>query len=176
MRAGDGGKAFGHGYAPPAGRDDRPLVTSRRVGKGEVVYVAAPLLKSYLNYQDPRIAALLLSLVDRLMPEPAARITTRAQVEMSLMRRGDDLLVHLVNHSGKERLGGYYYPVTEYIPEIRDIEVAVRSTAARPVLRVPQGERVAAEQSGAYLRFRVPALHVMESFLVPSYFADTKGK
>ena len=34
----------------------------------------------------------------------------------------------------------------------------------------------AAEQSGAYLRFRVPALHVMESFLVPSYFAETKGK
>ena len=176
MRAGDGGKSFGHGYAPPTVRDDRPLVTARRLGKGEVVYVASPLLKSYLNYQDPRIAALLLSLVDRLLPEPVARIKTRAQVEMSVMRRGDDLLLHLVNHSGKERLGNSWYPVTEYIPEIRDIEVSIRSATPLPVQRVPRGERMATEQSGGYMRLRLPALHVMESLLVPSYFADRHGK
>ncbi len=176
MDAGGGGKSFGHGFAPPTVRDDRPLVTARRVGKGEVVYVATPLLKGYLNWQDPRIAALLLSLVDRLLPEPIARITTRAQVELSVMRKGDDLVLHLVNHSGKERLGNFWYPCTEYIPEIRDIEVAIRSEVPRPVARVPQRERVEAEHSGGYLHLTVPSLHILETLMVPSYFAEPEGE
>ncbi len=175
MDAGGGGKSFGHGFAPPTVRDDRPLVTHRRLGKGEVIYVAAPLLKAYLNWQDPRVAALLLSLVDRLLPEPVARITTRAQVQLSAMRRGDDLILHLVNHSGKERLGNFWYPCTEYIPEIRDIEVAVRSETPRPVVRVPQREKISATHSGGYLRLTLPALHILESLMVPSYFAQPEG-
>ncbi len=113
--------------------------------------------------------------MDRLLPEPVARITTRAQVQLSAMRKGDDLILHLVNHSGKERLGNFWYPCTEYIPEIRDIEVAVRSETPRPVVRVPQRERIEAAQTGGYLRLTLPALHILESLMVPSYFAEPEG-
>jgi len=173
MAAGDGGRSFGHGFAPPADRDDRPAVVAGRCGRGEVVYVAAPVLRSYLDYQSPQLAGLLLSLVDRLLPNHVARIWTPAQVEMTAMRREGDLLVHLVNHSGNERPGNYWYPVTEYIPEIRDIQVAIRSERPLVVLRVPQRADVACELADGYLRFRLPALHIMESFLVPGYFADS---
>ena len=147
-------------------------MNKRRVGLGEIIYVAAPVLRSYLDYQSPQLAGLPLSLVDRVLPDPVARIRTPAQVEMTAMRRDGDLLVHLVNHSGKERLGNYWHPVTEYIPEIRDIQVAIRSDRPRVVLRVPQRQEVSCELREGSLRLRLPALGIMESFLVPEYFAD----
>ena len=130
------------------------------------------LCKSYLDHQSPALARLVLNLIDRLLADPIARVVTRAQVELALLRRGDDLLVHLVNHSGRQRLGGYYYPVTEYIPEIRDIRLAVR-TPPRPVkvLSVPDERELPCDDRDGYLHFTSPPLHAMQSFAVGGYFA-----
>jgi putative glycosyl hydrolase-like family 6 (GHL6) protein/glycosyl hydrolase family 42 (putative beta-galactosidase) len=172
MHAGAGGNKFGHGFAPPTEPTGHPAVTLRNVGRGQVIYVAAPVCKSYLDHQNPALAQLVLDLVDRLLPDPIARTSTRAQVEMSLVRKGDDLIVHLVNHSGRERLGGYHYPVTEYIPEIREIGVAVKAPS-RPVkvLSVPDPRELAIEERDGYLHFTSPPLHAMQSFALEGYFA-----
>ena len=82
------------------------MVTLRQLGKGRVLYVALPFFKAYLDYQNFYQARLFLELLDRLLPDPLVRITTRAQVEVSALRQGEDLIVHLVNHSGRGTAGG----------------------------------------------------------------------
>lgn len=174
MEAGHGGKKFGHGFSPPTVPDEWPAVTSRSLGAGEVVFVAAPVFRAYFQYQSPWLAQLLFGLFDRLLPDPLVRVTTRAQVEMAAVRQGDDLIVHLVNHSGRERYGSYFYPVIEYIPEIRDIGVSLRLP--------PEGMKLFAQPSGKTIpwtatpdcraAFVVPKLEVMETIVAPGYFAQ----
>jgi len=87
------------------------------------------------------------------------------------MRKERDLIVHLVNHSGRERLGGYHYPVTEYIPEIRDIRIDLRLGAAPlRVIELPDNRPIQTEAHGHYLSFISPPLNAMQSFFVPGYF------
>lgn len=173
LTAGKGGRKFGHGFAPPTVPDGYAAVASRRIGAGEVVYVAAPVFRAYLDHQSPRLARLLLALVDRLLPDPIVRVRTPAQVEMTTMRKGDDLIVHLVNHSGKERLGGYHYPVTEYIPEIRDIGVSLRpSDGMAELYRAPSRTPVHFTESDDRAEFVLDRLHIMETIVAPGYFAD----
>lgn len=161
---------FGHGMAPPAAAVDEPVVTARRLGRGQVVYIAHPFFKAYHDHQNPEQAKLFLRLLDRLLTDPVARIDTRAQVELCTMQKGRDLILHLVNHSGRERLGNYWYPVTEYIPEIRDIPLTIRGHVREAQLQ-PSGEALPLRAEGAFSQTAVPSLGVMQTIVVPGYFS-----
>lgn len=177
LSAGMGGKKFGHGFAPPGAYEGYALATQRAVGQGRVIYVAMPAFKHYWQFQNPYVSELIFGLIDRLLPDPLVRVTTRAQVEMVAVRKGDDLIVHLVNHSGRERLGGYWYPVTEYMPEIRDIPVAIRAhgTASEFTL-MPSGNRLTGRVEDGYTRLTVPKLEFMESILAKEYYAKQQNQ
>ncbi len=171
LDAGDGGKRFGHGFAPPHRKAEFPAVTVRRLGKGSVAYIAAPIFRACCNHESPHIAKLVFELLDMLLPEPMVRVSTRAQVEMSMVRKGDDLIVHLVNHSGRERVSGWVFPVTEYIPEIRNIPVAIKIGKRKPKMRfVPEGKDVKYKEKDGYAHLKLPKLEVMASIEVKGYF------
>jgi len=172
LGAGDPAKKFGHGLAPPSGRGDFPAVTSRTLGRGEVVYVAAPAFRSYYDYPSHLLAEVLLGLVDRLLPDPIARLTAPPHVEMVLARREADLFIHLVNHSGKDMMSRAGVPVMFHTPEIRDIRLAVRLEAAPASLRLaPSGEELPCAAQGGYAEVTVPRLRIMQTVCVPDYFA-----
>jgi hypothetical protein len=175
LSAGDGGKKFGHGHAPPTVPDGQPVVTLRPLGQGQVLYIALPFFKAYFDHQNPSQAWLFLDLLDRVLPDPLVKVDTRAQVELSVMRRGADLVIHLVNHSGRERLGNYWYPVTEYIPEIRDIAVSIRAPRGSLAVQcVPDQTALPTQLRDGYLHAIVPRLHVMQSLCVPGYFEQNR--
>jgi hypothetical protein len=120
------------------------------------------------------------SLLDRIQPTPTVKVTTGAQVEMTTMRRGADLIVHLVNHSGRELLIGNWYPLTEYMPVIRDIDVAIRLPNGADRLRVeptlePSHEPLTAITRDGYAHMNVDELEFMESVVVPEYYVATEG-
>ncbi len=172
LAAGKGGKEFGHGFAPPTTTDGHAAVIRRKVGKGEVIYAAGPLFTSFETYLNPHITKLVLRLVDMLMPEPLVRVDAPAQVEMTAMRKGDDLIVHLVNHSGREVLVAGWLPVTEYIPELRDIKLSVRaSKEGLSVVSAPDGTVMETVYNDGYMKFNVPSLEIMRSFRIKGYFA-----
>lgn len=172
LLVGTEGKPFGHGVAPATGKADYPAAVHRKLGKGEVIYIAAPVFKSYCDYQSYLVAGFVLGLVDRLLPDPLVRVWAPAQVEAVAVRKGDDLIIHLVNHSGKERLINYHWPVIDCIPELRDVRLKIRINGQDAVIRsVPSGEKVDYEVAGGYAQFVIPCLHIMESFEVAGYFA-----
>lgn len=118
-------QSFGHGFAPPGEPDGGAAMILAKHGKGFVITYAFPAFGSYWSWRNPWLADMLLANIDRLQPDPIARAHTRAQVELVSVRRGDDLIIHLVNHSAQEFLGGYYYPHVEYVPVIPDLTVSL---------------------------------------------------
>jgi hypothetical protein len=171
MAAGKGGAEFGHGFAPPAHDSGRPAVVRNRVGDGEVIYIAAEAFGEYHRNFNPFLGELLLAQVDRLLPDPIVKASTPAQVEMVVLRKGDDLIVHLVNHSGREQLAGHWYPVFTYMPEIRGVECRIRLAGrGMDVLSVPSGQQMEWHEDAGYAVVRVPSLEIMSSLTVPGYF------
>jgi len=172
LKAGQGGAKFGHGKAPADAYEGYAAVTERAVGKGKIIYVAMPAFGEYWRNQNPYVSNLILSLVDRLLPRPIARTNTRAQIEMVLLRNGANLVINFVNHSGRERLLGYWYPLIEYMPLIRDIPVAVRVDNRELTMRCePSGKRVNYTVADGYAHITLPELEFMESIVVENYFA-----
>jgi hypothetical protein len=169
LNAGKGGKKFGHGMAPPGEVSEFPAVALRKLGDGCVAYIAFPAFTQYCREQSPYLRDMVLSLVDTLYPEPVVRADTPAQVEVVTTRKGDDLVVNFVNHSGREKLGNYFHPVTEYMPEIRGIEVSIRGDVASATL-MPSGTQLTPQQADGRSRITLPSLKFMESVLVKNYF------
>ncbi len=171
MRPVGGGARFGHGFAPPAEEGDFPAVTLNRVGRGQVAYVAAPVFESYHRYYDHHTAGVVLDVIDRLLPDPIVRSHAPPNVETSVMRRGDDLIVHLVNHNARERKSAGYVSVVHHIPELRDVRLEVRAApGVERVLSVPDERELPGRESDGYLQLVLPRLHIMESLLLPGYF------
>ena len=166
LATGRDGAKFGHGFAPPTRPGRHAAVVLRPLGKGRIIYVAAPVFASHLQYPNPDLAGVILGLIDRLLPDPLVKVETDAHIEMAARRRGADLIVHLVNHSGKERLGGYWAPATEYIPRITGIRVAIRGLTARSRVRLEPSGKALPVRNGSV---RV-ALDIMQSIVVEGYF------
>ncbi len=173
MNVGEGGKRFGHGMAPPSDEADYPAVTLRKAGKGEVIYIAAPVFKCLLHYPNHYVKGLAVSLLDRLLPDPMVRITTKAFVETVLLKKDNDLIINLVNHSGKERLGGYHWTVTEFIPELYDIPVRIKDNGnISSIKAIPGGTSADFTLKDGYAVVNIPKLWVMESLILKNYFQN----
>ncbi|MGE5557626.1 MAG: alpha-L-fucosidase [Bacillota bacterium] len=177
LPVGKEGREFGHGFAPPADSSGHAAVISRQVGKGKVIYAAGPLFTSYETFLNPNIAALVLELTDILLPEPICRVETPARVEMTAVKKGTDLIIHLVNHSGKETLVNGWLPVTEYIPKVYDIKLSIKAPPHEcKIISAPDGNTMEAVAENGYLKFNVPFLEIMRSFRLNGYFNDVPKK
>jgi hypothetical protein len=171
LRSGKGCMDFGHGFAPATLPDGHAAITSRKIGKGEVVYVSGPLLTSYFTHLSPHIAQLIIELYDYLLPDPLVRIDSPALLEMTAVRQKDDLIVHLVNHSGKETLAGGWMPITEFIPEIQNIGVSVKSSGYKgDGIYSHAGDKLNVSRETEYSRISLPSLKIMSSLRLQNYF------
>lgn len=170
-------RQFGWGYAPPGQVSEWPAAVSHAMGKGQVIYVAGPVFTSYATHQSRQLARFLLALVDRLLPDPLVRVEAPPYVQMSAMRRGNDLVVHLVNLSGERHVGMVraqkYTPMTETVPDLRDIRVRVRDNGKiTAVHSVPGDRQLKHETQNGYAGVAIPSLHIMESIEIKAYFRN----
>lgn len=183
------GRKFGHGYAPIGEPSDFALVSKREIGKGVLFYIAAPLFRDYCRRQNHHWAQLVLDTVDQALPEPVAAVTAYAShlargertveatipenlpnVGLSLARQENDLIVHLVNHSGRERLADHFYPILEYLPELADVAVSIKTDGRDlEIDPLPAGTIHQVRPSAPYTTVHV-SLHYMTSLLVRHYF------
>lgn len=171
IRPAAGGK-FGHGFAPPSAIPEGAFVTSRELGGGKVMLAAVPLFESFQRFPNFYLGDLFERLLDELHPEPLARLESEAQVEMVLGRKGGDLVVNLVNHAGKEELAGYWYPRTEYVPELRGLYLSIRAPKAGRLRMefVPGDEGREVTVFDGYARVELPELKYLLIVVVPGYF------
>jgi len=154
-------RQFSHApYAPPdpAGDGWGDAVVLNAVGAGKVAYVAAPLFAAFFehDYHDHR--KLIVNLLDLLLGDDRLlRVGAGPSVEVTLMRQGERLIVHLVNYHA-ERRGGSQGTIEEIPPRF---DIPVRVIAPERLSRVslaPSGEELAYEREGRFVRLVVPRL------------------
>ncbi len=81
--------------------------------------------------------------------------------------------MHLVNHSAREDLSGYWYPVYTYMPELRDVECLIRTDKRQSeIFHAPSGEKAKAVEEGCWSRVIIPSLEYMATLHVPACFQD----
>lgn len=162
---------FGHGLAPYIDEDAGALITRRTLGTGSITCIAAPIFTAHINHKNPYTQKLILQLIDEVAAPAPVRINTRADVELSLLRKNDDLIMHLVNHSGKETVCSWVFPMTDYLPDINDIEVAIQLSDQRPsITACPSGESIDYTLDNGIARFRAPTLEAMNTIVVHGYY------
>ncbi len=105
---------------------DHPLATYRSVGRGGVLAVHASLFRTYYLGHYPLVRRLIKQLADRLHVPWRVTVSAPPSLEVILRRRGDQLLVHLLNRGAGEMLGPNRV-VVEELPPISDVSVQVRT-------------------------------------------------
>lgn len=170
---GNGGKKYGHGFPPPGELNAFAGATLKKIGKGSILYVPAPLFEYFFTNFNPLAGDLLLTFIDRLLPNPLVRVTHPAQIEMAVLKKGKKLVVTLMNHSAKEKLSGYWQPIHTYMPEIRDIPVALRldSRKTLSIRSIPDRQALPVKIENGYAHITVPSLEYLATLEVEDYFA-----
>lgn len=143
-----------------------PAVTANRVGQGVAVYVAGDVFSAYKLEQYPPVRELVGEIISRLLPDPMFRTDVPPTVEITLRRKGSDLLIHLCNLSVDKNLSanliqGIYPYYIEQVPVVGPVEITIRCPN-RPtaVTLEPGGESLPHRWEQGRLSVTIPSLEI----------------
>lgn len=156
VKLGANAKAFGTLRADmslPA----QPAASIASLGKGQIAAVYAELGQSYNGVRSPVVRGFLNQLARRLFSKPMVEVAGSADVDVCLMRKGDRLLVNLVNTSGPHQTE----PIQETIQPVGPLSVTLR-LPARPakVTLEPGGQALPFAYRDGAARLTVPSLDI----------------
>ena len=150
-------------------RAGMPAAIARKIGRGLAVHVCAPIFSRYATYGDPQMLRWLREIVDFVEPEPRLATDAPSWVDVSLRRKGDRWLVHLVNQNPGRDVAKLNSDDTwvDEIPTIGPITCRLR-LPGRPaeVKAVPGGERIEWAWERGLLEMRLPRLRVHTCLVV----------
>jgi hypothetical protein len=145
--------------------DPPPAATITPLGKGRLAIAWLDLGERYLHARTLVARDFLSALVARLFPEPIARVTGSHLVDVTVMRLGGRLHVHLVNTAGPhDNMRVYAF---DEIPAVGPLEVALclPSPPAR-IVRQPAGEPLPFAMRGGRAVVTLPSLAIHEVLVV----------
>mgnify|MGYP000932906071 CR=1 FL=1 len=162
VKLGANAKAFGTLRADmslPA----QPAASIASLGKGQIAAVYAELGQSYNGVRSPVVRGFLNQLARRLFSKPMVEVAGSADVDVCLMRKGDRLLVNLVNTSGPHQTE----PIQETIQPVGPLSVTLR-LPARPakVTLEPGGQALPFAYRDGAARLTVPSLDIHRVIVV----------
>ncbi len=117
-----------------------PATTFRRLDQGWIAVVWFAFGDRYLKARTPTARDLLWSLAGRLYPEPLVTVTGSRHVDVSLMRKGEYLLVNLVNTAGPH--AHLQVDVFDDIPPVGPLQVIVRLPRKPRAVTLEPGNRI----------------------------------
>jgi|LSQX01.1.fsa_nt_gb hypothetical protein len=151
-------------YQLPGVGSERPGIIFGRYGQGKVAYFPWKVDRLYYRHSLEECAKLLhfaLSKVRRMPPI----VSTNAppQVEMSIgANRAGDLIIHLVNFSGKQDTA-YFMPLP-----IHNIEIEVKAEiAAQQAQLLWANSEMPCERTSQGIKLRVPKVELIEAIRIP---------
>jgi len=140
-------------------KDASPAATIVNYGKGSIAGVYFDFGERYLNGCTVTARSFLQDLALELFPEPIVSISGNSNVDITVMRKNDNLLIHLVNTSGPHADAKVF--TYDEVPQIGSLEVVVRSCSMpNKVLLQPEGTVIAYTYQGGELRLSLPRLEL----------------
>jgi hypothetical protein len=140
-----------------------PAAVVRQVGRGRAVHLCTSIFSQYAKLGDPQMLRWLREIVDLLDPTPTLTTDAPSWVDVSLRRKGERWLVHLVNQNpGRDvaKLGSDDTWVDE-IPTVGPITCRLRLPGeAHAVKVVPGDEAVPWRCEGGVCEMRLERLRI----------------
>jgi hypothetical protein len=139
--------------------DPSPAATIAPLGRGRLAVVWANLGERYVNGRTLEARGFLASLVSHLFPEPIVRVTGSHAVDVTVMRLGGRLHVHLVNTAGPHEDADVY--AFDEIPAVGPLEIALRLPAPPVrIVRQPSGDVLPFTMRGDRTLIVLPRLEI----------------
>jgi alpha-L-fucosidase len=134
--------------------------------RGRVVYVAADVFRDYQERRHPRMRDLIDKSLETLVKNRRLRVEAPPQVEATLRRKGESLIVNLINRSpGKDTARGNYY--IESIPPLFNLAVDLEmKSKPKEVLIFPEQEKPDWNFENGRLKVNVRRLDIHRSVVV----------
>jgi hypothetical protein len=123
----------------PADETEDVVVTLNTTGSGRVVAVHGSLFAHHAAYYVPRCRELIAELCRLVEPDLALEVSAPPGLHVTLRRKDDQTIVHLLNMSGWHPLA----PVTshiEHVPPLGPVAVRVRTSSAPRGVRLVPGD------------------------------------
>jgi hypothetical protein len=151
-------------YQVPGVSSDRPGIIFGTYGQGKVAYFPWKVDRLYYRHSLEECSKLLHFALSKVRRKPAILATNAPpHVEVSVgVNRAGDLVIHLVNFSGKQDTA-YFMPLPIY-----DIEVEVKAeVAAQQAQLLWANSDIPCEKTPEGVRLRVPKLDLIEAIRIP---------
>jgi len=153
-----------HKHPHPGPRSDWPAVTYHKYGRGCCIYFAAPIFHIYWKDNYSLLRRAVLSCLERVIRRPQIRVDAPLSVEVNLMRKGKQRIVHLVNYHA-EKPGGATSEIEE-MPAIRDIKIWMPARRATRATLQPDGTTLKLRRNKSDVVFSLPRLDLWSMIVV----------
>ncbi len=146
-----------------AAEGERPFLTRRACGKGEVYYCGSPIFTEYSYTQVP--GAVAGDILERVLPERERRLVVDGPetVEVSLRSKGAMQVIHLVNKAQGSEEGRQFTRVVRDIPAAGPCKLELKAKR-RPasVTLEPGGRKATWEYKNGRVSIDVPGFAIYE--------------
>ncbi len=117
-----------------------PAAIVSKYGKGQIATIPMNIGERYGTARTTVARDFVQSLVRHLMPEPMVDVTGSRLVAVSLMRKHDALMVHLVNTGGPHHPACFTF---DEVPAVGPLEVRIRLNEPPHTVKLQPDDRVA---------------------------------
>ncbi len=144
-----------HRHAPVKGDTDSPAVCVN----DSVAYVANDIFRAYRETAYSVYKKVVLDLLGRLLPDPIVRTNCPTTAELTLRRKGGDLMACLLHYCPQRRGHAIGIDVIEDAQALVDAELDVRvDRAPESVTLEPDGTELEFEHSEGRVRVALPTI------------------
>ena len=114
------------GACPPGQTIVGPAITINQYGKGVAAFIAVDPFASYYRDGHSQTQNMVLALLELVLPSKERKISVEKplHLEVSLQRKGNAIIVHLLNYFAQKRLGTLVH--NEQVLPVREVHVRVR--------------------------------------------------
>lgn len=152
-------------------RENPPLTAAAEIGygKGRILALGFDLGTAFTENRTSVLKGFTKDKVNRLVPDLLVTVTGSGYAEVSLMRKGKDLLINLVN------IAGAHDSATtrsfNEIPPIGPLTIRVKTAGDPAVSLEPEGLALQTTRADGTITFTVPKLEIHSVAVVKNYFA-----
>lgn len=140
--------------------ETRPVITSRRLGKGRVVAIHGAFFQNYYAMHFPRIRACFEDLVADLDIDWTVELAAPSWIEVICRRQNGALMVNLLNRGTGETLSPQR-TIVEDLPPVEIVTVAVRKpTPPCSVVLEPDGTPLPWNYADGIVGVTLPAVRI----------------
>ncbi len=144
---------------PTRNRTDRAVVVRRPLGGGEIVSVHGPLFRNYFFGHSPLLREFIGLLVGRMDIPWSVTLDAPPHLEMILRRKGEQLLINLINRGWGEL--PLHRPIVETLPPVREVTLHVRCDAPpQEVSILPEARSFSWSYADGVTTVYVPKVHI----------------